>query len=79
MSHFRKNEKPTVGFPARFFLDGFDRRLSLKRNGLRLEKSQKTEKARKNGLNIFADAAVFPRNRADVAGSHPPQIQWNLL
>jgi hypothetical protein len=42
-----KSKKPTVGFQARFFWEGSDRRLWLAGNGLREKKSRKSEKPRK--------------------------------
>jgi hypothetical protein len=47
MAWMGKNKKPTVGFSARFFLEGCDERLVLKGNGLQRVKSQKIEKTRK--------------------------------
>jgi len=39
-------KKPTVGFQARFFLEGPGRRWWLMHNGLRRKKSQKNEKTK---------------------------------
>ena len=51
--------KPTVVFLARFSLEGLDRRLSLKGNGLQRKKSQKTGKTRKKAQNSFSGTHVF--------------------
>jgi hypothetical protein len=46
-------------------LEGLDRRLSLRRNGLQREKSQKTGKTQKKVLNNFPDTPVFLQNGLD--------------
>jgi hypothetical protein len=60
MAQSEKNIKPTVGFSARFFLEGLDRRLCLKGNGLRAKKSQENRKTRKKVLNISSESSVLP-------------------
>jgi hypothetical protein len=50
-----KEQKPTVGFSARFFWEGSDRRLPLRRSGLRSKKSHKREKTRNKVLNISGE------------------------
>jgi hypothetical protein len=47
MSPLPKSQNPTVGFQARFFLEGSHRWQWLGINGLQGKKSQKTEKTRK--------------------------------
>jgi hypothetical protein len=50
MAHPGTTIKPTVGFQARFFPEGWDRRLLLIKNGLQRKKSQKIEKTQKKQL-----------------------------
>jgi hypothetical protein len=59
MAHPGANRKPSIGFQARFFLEGSDRRLSLKGNGLHRKKSQKTGKMQKKVQNNFRGTPVF--------------------
>jgi hypothetical protein len=68
MAQSEKNIKPTVGFSARFFLEGLDRRLSLKGNGLRAKKSQENRKTRKKVLNISMESSVLLPNKANFTG-----------
>jgi hypothetical protein len=63
-----KKQKPTVGFSARFFLEGLDRRLWLKDSSLRRNKSQKREKTRKKVSNISAGTPDLLPKRARFAG-----------
>jgi hypothetical protein len=63
-----KKQKPTVGFSARFFLEGLERRWSLRRSGLRRNKSQKHEKTRKKALNISPGIPVLLPKRASFKG-----------
>jgi hypothetical protein len=65
MAQAGTDKKPTVGFQARFFLKGLDRRLSLKGNRLQREKSQKTGKTRKKVQNNFRETPVFLQNGLD--------------
>jgi hypothetical protein len=53
MAQSGTNKKPTVVFLARFFLEGLDRRLSLKGNCLQRKKSRKNGKVRANTQNNF--------------------------
>jgi hypothetical protein len=62
MAYRGTNIKPTVVFLARFFLEGLERRLWLKINGLQQEKSQKVGKMRKKVQNKFHGTPVFLRN-----------------
>jgi hypothetical protein len=72
MAHRGTDKKPTVGFQARFFLEGLDRRLSLKRNRLQREKSQKTGKTRKKVQNNFHRTPVFLQNSPDSPAKTGP-------
>jgi hypothetical protein len=65
MAHRGTDKKPTVGFQARFFLEGLDRRLSLRRNGLQRKKSQQTGKMRKKVQNNSSGTPVFLQNGLD--------------
>jgi hypothetical protein len=62
VAHIPKTKKPTVVFLARFFLEGLERRLLLRSNGLQRKKSQKTEKTQKNVQNNFRGTPVFLQN-----------------
>jgi len=55
-------KKPTVGFPARFILEGPGRREWLGGNGLRLKKYQKTVKTQKKVSFCWARTPVFLPN-----------------
>jgi len=63
-----KKLKPTVGFSARFFWEGLDRRLWLNDSCLRREKTQKREKTRKKVPNIFAETPDLLPKRARFTG-----------
>jgi hypothetical protein len=62
MAHPGNNKKPTVGFGARFLLEGLERRLSLEGNGLQLRESHKMEKTQKKVQNNFGGTPVFLQN-----------------
>jgi len=47
MAHLGRKRKPSIGFWARFFLEGLDRRWWLQIKDLQREKSEKTVKTRK--------------------------------
>ena len=59
------DKKPMVGFLARFFLEGPERRLWLNGNGLQRKTSQKTGKTRKKVQNNFRGTPVFLQNGLD--------------
>jgi len=62
LAHRCCTKKPTVGFSARFFLEGPDRRLWLMNKDLRRKKPQKIGKARKKVSFSFARIPVFLQN-----------------
>jgi hypothetical protein len=63
-----KTLKPTVGFLARFILEGSGRWLRLQGNGLRRRKSRKSEKTRKKVQNNFRGTPVLLPKRARFTG-----------
>jgi hypothetical protein len=62
MAYPGTERKPSIGFQARFFLEGLDRRWSLQGNGLQREKSQKTGETQKKVQNNFRGTPVFLQN-----------------
>jgi hypothetical protein len=62
MAQCGTDKKPTVVFLARFFWEGLDRRMPLKGNYLRLEKTLKTVKTRKKVQNNSGRTPVFLQN-----------------
>ncbi len=62
MAHPGTNRKPSIGFQARFFLAGLERRLWLKGNGLQRKKPQKTVKTLKKVQIIFRGTPVILQN-----------------
>ena len=52
MAQFPKNKKPTVGFQARFFLEGFAGCKFMASNVLQIKKSRKTERTQ-NKMSFF--------------------------
>jgi hypothetical protein len=62
MAQAGADKKPTVVFLARFFMEGLDRRLTLRRNWLQRKKSRKMEKTRKKVQNNFGGTPVFLQN-----------------
>jgi hypothetical protein len=59
MAHPGTIIKPSIGFQARFFWKGLDRRLCLKGKGLGREKARKNEKTLKKVKNNFGGTPVF--------------------
>jgi len=62
LAHRCCTKKPTVGFQARFFWEGLEGRIRMRRNGLKRKKSQKTEKTQKKVSFCMARTPVFLQN-----------------
>jgi hypothetical protein len=78
MAYPGAKQKPSIGFQARFFLEGLDRRLSLIRNCLRRKKSQKTGKTRKKVQNNFGGTPFFLQNDLDFRPKTGPDKTHSL-
>jgi hypothetical protein len=72
MAQSGADRKPSIGFQARFFLEGSERRMWLKGNGLELEKAGKTGKTQKKAQNNFPDTADFLQNAPTFSAKNSP-------